>query len=286
MGQHGLGAPSCARVLVLALLCSGLSYSCWAQTCGSEGGGAVCANNLCCSQYGYCGSTDAYCGNGCQSGPCSGSGGGGSGSGVSGIVTSSVFAQFLSQNSGSGCPSNGFYTYDAFIAAANTYSAFGNTGSSDVQKQELAAFFANVAHETGSGCYVEEINKDTYCASSAPCASGQQYYGRGPLQLTWNYNYQAAGQAIGFDGINNPSIVAQDPTTSFETALWFWMTQQSPTCHDAMVNGQGFGATINAINGGLECGSSADQAEQQDRITRYQSFCSILGVDPGNNLTC
>jgi chitinase len=70
---------------------------------------------------------------------------------------------------------------------------------------------------------VEEIDKDTYCDTSTgvACADGQQYYGRGPLQLTWNYNYQPAGVAIGFDGINNPGIVASDPVTSFKTAVWF-----------------------------------------------------------------
>jgi GH18 family chitinase len=31
-----------------------------------------CAGGLCCSQYGYCGSGDQYCGDGCLSGPCSG----------------------------------------------------------------------------------------------------------------------------------------------------------------------------------------------------------------------
>ena len=142
---------------------------------------------------------------------------------------------------------------------------------------------------SSGGQYVEEINKSTYCdtSSGVSCASGQQYYGRGPLQLSWNYNYKAAGDAIGFDGINNPGIVASDPTISFETAVWFWMTSSSPTCHNAMVNGNGFGATINAINGGLECGSNpSNLAGQQDRIQLYQSFCGTLGVDPGSNLTC
>ncbi|XP_024377447.1 chitinase 2 [Physcomitrium patens] len=37
-----------------------------AQTCGSQAGGAKCQNNLCCSQYGYCGQTSAYCDSGCQ----------------------------------------------------------------------------------------------------------------------------------------------------------------------------------------------------------------------------
>jgi len=29
-----------------------------------------CSGNECCSKWGYCGRTDAYCGKGCQSGPC------------------------------------------------------------------------------------------------------------------------------------------------------------------------------------------------------------------------
>ena len=30
----------------------------------------ACSSNECCSKWGYCGTTDAYCGKGCQSGPC------------------------------------------------------------------------------------------------------------------------------------------------------------------------------------------------------------------------
>ncbi|KAI3635480.1 hypothetical protein MIR68_006118 [Amoeboaphelidium protococcarum] len=33
---------------------------------GACGNGVSCASGLCCSQYGYCGQGDAYCGNGCQ----------------------------------------------------------------------------------------------------------------------------------------------------------------------------------------------------------------------------
>ena len=136
---------------------------------------------------------------------------------------------------------------------------------------------------------MEETNKATYCDTSlgVPCAPGQQYYSRGPIQLTWNYNYKVVGDAIGFDGINNPGIVASNAVISFKTAIWFWMTRSSPTCHNAMVNGNGFGATIRAINGGLECGSNpSNPAGQQHRIQLYNSYCSTLGVSPGPNLTC
>lgn len=42
--------------------------------CGIDAGGALCPDGMCCSQFGYCGTTDAYCGEGCQS-QCSESGG-------------------------------------------------------------------------------------------------------------------------------------------------------------------------------------------------------------------
>ena len=43
--------------------------------CGAQGGGALCPQNLCCSQWGWCGATQDYCGEGCQS-QCSDGGGG------------------------------------------------------------------------------------------------------------------------------------------------------------------------------------------------------------------
>ena len=69
------------------------------------------------------------------------------------------------------------------------------------------------------------------------------------IQLAWNYNYGAAGKSLGFDGLNNPDIVARDPVVSFKTALWFWMEN----CHWDFASGKGFGATTRAING-KECG--------------------------------
>lgn len=42
--------------------------------CGSSAGGACCSSGQCCSQYGYCGSSDAHCLTGCQAlfGACTG----------------------------------------------------------------------------------------------------------------------------------------------------------------------------------------------------------------------
>ncbi len=137
--------------------------------------------------------------------------------------------------------------------------------------------------------FVTEVDPpEIYCQPEAtyPCAGGQTYIGRGPLQLTWNFNYGACGEAIGVDLLNQPDLVATDSTITFKTALWFWMTTQPPkqSCHDA-IRSSGFGECINIINGGLECGQATENPEAASRVQLYQQFCSMLGVNPGSNLT-
>ena len=115
-----------------------------------------------------------------------------------------------------------------------------------------------------------------------------------------NYNYGPAGRAIGSDLLNNPDLVATDATISFKTALWFWMTPQSPkpSCHDVITGSwtpsnadraagrlPGYGVTTNIINGGLECGKGSD-ARVADRIGFYKRYCDLLGVSYGDNLDC
>ena len=132
-------------------------------------------------------------------------------------------------------------------------------------------------------CYINQINGNSQvsCALSSqwPCALGKKYYGRGPLQISWNFNYGLAGQSIGFDLLGNPDKVAQDPVISFKTALWLWMNN----AHKVMP--QGFGATIRAINGALEC-NGKNPAAVNARVGYYKDYCKQFGVDPGNNLTC
>ncbi|KAJ1271697.1 hypothetical protein BS78_06G145800 [Paspalum vaginatum] len=262
--------------LGLALLCAAAGPAA-AQSCG-------CQPGYCCSKFGYCGTSDAYCGDGCQAGPCKGGGGASSGSGANvGRVVTDAFFNGIKSQAGGGCEGRNFYTRSAFLNAANAYSGFAHGGSEADGKREIAAFFAHVTHETGHFCYISEINKNNnYCDSSNkqwPCAAGKKYYGRGPLQISWNYNYGPAGRSIGFDGLGNPDKVAQDPVIAFKTAFWFWMNN----VHKVMP--QGFGATIRAINGALECNGN-NQAQMNARVGYYRQYCRQLGVDPGSNLTC
>jgi predicted chitinase len=186
-----------------------------------------------------------------------------------------------------------FYTYDGLAEATKTFPSFATTGTTDDRKREVAAFLANVNHETGSLVYIEEINKSDYCSSSAdcPCAPGKQYFGRGPLQLSWNYNYCTASAAIFGDKEVlrlDPDRVAREPRVAWATGLHFWMTSTGAgtmTAHAAMANGSNFGETIRTINGGLECGGR-NPAAVQSRVDAYRKFCTQLGVDPGTRTSC
>ncbi|OIT30865.1 endochitinase 3 [Nicotiana attenuata] len=116
----------------------------------------------------------------------------------------------------------------------------------------------------------------------------------------FNYNYGPCGRAIGQNLLNNPDLVATNVVVSVMSAIWFWMTAQSPkpSCHD-VITGRwtpsaadraanrlpGYGVITNIINGGLECGHGSD-ARVQDRIGFYRRYCSILGVSPGDNIDC
>jgi predicted chitinase/chitodextrinase len=189
---------------------------------------------------------------------------------------------------------NPFYTYAGLTAALSSYPGFANTGSDTIKRQEAAAFLANAYHETGGLVHIVEQNQNNYphyCDPGQPygCPAGQAaYYGRGPIQLSWNFNYKAAGDALGLPLLTNPWLVQQDPAIAWRTALWYWNTQRGPgtmTPHDAMINSRGFGETIRSINGSIEC-NGGNPAQVQSRVTRYQQFTSVLGVSPGGNLYC
>ncbi|MFH0241069.1 glycoside hydrolase family 19 protein [Streptomyces sp. HK10] len=189
---------------------------------------------------------------------------------------------------------NPFYTYQGLQAALSAYPAFAGTGGDTVRKREAAAFLANVGHETGGLVHIVEqntANHPHYCDSGQPygCPAGQAaYYGRGPIQLSWNFNYKAAGDALGIDLLRDPHLVERDAAVAWKTALWYWNTQSGPgtmTPHDAMVGGHGFGETIRSINGSLECGGR-NPAQVQSRIDNYRRFVQTLGTTPGDNLTC
>ncbi len=196
------------------------------------------------------------------------------------------------------------------------YSKFCTEKDEQTNKKELAAFLANVAHETRDGKFGEyqyglifarEIDtSNTYIApnDAYPPVAGNRYYGRGPIQLSYNGNYGKASNFILGDKnvlLKNPKMIENDPVLAFETAIWFWMTPETtkPSAHDVMIGKwqpnatdkaegrtPGFGMTVNIINGPVEC-NKGNNASMGDRIGFYQFFLQKLGAsDPNCACSC
>ena len=66
---------------------------------------------------------------------------------VSSLISESLFNELLKHRNDQAC-SKGFYTYNAFITAAQSFNGFGTTGDDATRKRELAAFLAQTSHET------------------------------------------------------------------------------------------------------------------------------------------
>lgn len=215
-----------------------------------------------------------------------------------------------------------FYSLKAFVTAACHFPDF-LTGSSVTQKRELAAFLANIAQETSGGwadapggyfkwgLYFAEEKQDSIkniyadiTKKNYPPVNGKSYLGRGPKQLSWNYNYGQFSEAwfgVKDSLLNHPEMLVQDPVLSFASAIWFWMTPQfpKPSCHDIMTGNwkptandlqkgriPGFGATVNVINGGVECGNGTELEKTGYRYKYYLYFCQYFHVSPGDNISC
>src|ERR1700710_351573 len=175
---------------------------------------------------------------------------GSGGAGVGAVVTSAQYdAMFPPSTRATG------YTYASFLSATAAYPTFAQTGDSTTRARELAALFANVAHETSKLEYLDEGGSAPYCEDTVTTCPAASYHGRGPLQISWNYNYEDAGAALHDDIFTNPDHVLADPAIGWQTALWFWMTSEGAsyghgpeTSHAAMTGSDGFIKTIRIIN--------------------------------------
>ena len=73
----------------------------------------------------------------------------------------------------------------------------------------------NAVQENGTPCGSYETYTGDY-----PAVGGQCYYGRGPIQLSWNYNYGRFSDFLYGNNtlLNNPSEVHTNGVTSFKSA--------------------------------------------------------------------
>ncbi|KAL2649489.1 hypothetical protein R1flu_017617 [Riccia fluitans] len=66
-GSSRLRRLSCKHPIIFCILVALPLQPCTSEQCGSQAGNALCRDNMCCSQYGFCGTNSSYCGTGCQS---------------------------------------------------------------------------------------------------------------------------------------------------------------------------------------------------------------------------
>lgn len=166
------------------------------------------------------------------------------------------------------CPSD--IQYDSFRA--------GIPNSRITTKRELAMFLAQCLHESDGLRAKEEYayagNKcmDPYTGSTP----GRQYYGRGYIQLSHDYNYRDASKAL-FNGdenvlLLNPDRVSNEEWLAWATAFWFWKDRVHT--QEAVQQGR-FGASTMAINS-IECQPNADQELQTRAKARFAHYVKVL----------
>jgi hypothetical protein len=121
---------------------------------------------------------------------------------ISSLITKSLYDSIFLHKDDTACPAKNFYPYQSFIQASKYFPQFGTTGCLTTRKREIAAFLAQISHETTGGwdtapdgpfawglCFKEEISpQSNYCDSTNkdwPCFEDKSYKGRGPIQLSW-----------------------------------------------------------------------------------------------------
>ena len=127
-----------------------------------------------------------------------------------------------------------------------------------VGTKRIAAFIAQIGHESGQFRYVRELGNDQYLSKydtgtlakrlgNTPEADGdgQKYRGRGLIQITGRANYMMCGEALALDLINQPELL-EKPQHACMSAAWFWASRGLNTLAEA---GQ-FDTVTRRINGG------------------------------------
>ena len=144
-----------------------------------------------------------------------------------------------------------------------------------------AAFLAQLAHESGSLRYVQEIASGAAydnradlgnnrpeaiaLAKAAGTTPGKYYKGRGLIQITGYTNYLACSRALCCDDslVSNPAALER-ADLACRSAGWYWDSRRLNAFADA---GQ-FETITRKINGGLN--------GQADRLAHYQRALSVL----------
>lgn len=81
-------------------------------------------------------------------------------------------------------------------------------------KEDIAYILATARHETANWLFLEEIGGCNQ-AIKLGYDGGENYYGRGYVQLTHKYNYQKFSKIMNQDLVNNPNLVLDPKDAAF-----------------------------------------------------------------------
>lgn len=138
-----------------------------------------------------------------------------------------------------------------FVSALNT----GMRHYQVVSPKRMAAFIAQIGHESGQLQYVREIWGPTPTQAkyegwadlgNTMKGDSSKYRGRGLIQITGRANYAECGETLGLDLINQPELL-ELPQHAAISAAWFWATKGLNTLADQ----DQFNTITHRINGGL-----------------------------------
>lgn len=92
--------------------------------------------------------------------------------------------------------------------------------------KRIAAFIAQIGHESGQLRYVEELASGSAYEGRKDLGNtqkgdGKKFKGRGLIQITGRFNYALISKDLGEDFISNPELLST-PKYAVQSACWFW----------------------------------------------------------------
>lgn len=118
----------------------------------------------------------------------------------------------------------------------------------------MAAFLAQLTHESGSLRYVKELaSGEAYEGrlglGNVNPGDGVKFKGRGLIQITGRTNYKLLSIQVGIDFVEHPELL-EDPHWAAWSAGWFWNTRKLNLLADIATD-EAFEKITRRINGGL-----------------------------------
>lgn len=137
-------------------------------------------------------------------------------------------------------------------------------------RPRIAAFLAQIAHESGSLLYVRELASGAAYEGRLDLGNtqpgdGKRFRGRGLIQITGRANYLECSKALYGDDrlIKNPELL-EETVAACRSAAWYWWSRGL----NAKADVGAFKAITKAVNGGYN--------GYADRLKYYEIVNAVL----------